>query len=985
MDMSSVIRGFKNAASAASLARAVGVRAVVDALKEVPIDDPQAEVAAAKIRLARTRTAQDLPTATAAAGIPMRPSLGRALLLGAIEDWDWLSPALSEEVGGDWKLESNYDDRVYATIVSHAARALAALAPTVGEPDARHDVAGADAAAATALGGLASTLRAVGAVRAALNCSGAAFNLLQGGDPNVRCAAIDRVIELAIVADEPDTVSSLRLQRAIALSEIGDKTVSGRFRRFQAFEACLRHLPDDPGARTAIVEPLRHLAQADPALRALRPNFVALAGSLGDPSADKILRLIRTPNWDADVRLDEVRTVGLNAIRAEHARLADAGAPEEVNAEASWATFAFTIPAMDGAIPHRSSFRDEADVHQLVLLIAHEITHVITMYGQLGASMTALRTALLQRELELWGTILGNLGGRSGLMIDSLAPLQEADVVSLAKAEQALDLTLKLQAIESTWRAWLEGVALYGESAARTAAGAEVQTPIDLVLGQLVDLSDDDAPPLGPDRDSPAFLAFVKAHFDAGEVLHVAAIADHARHRLRNLLEQYPQRYLAGYLAVRAVVSSWRRSEFASGDATFRLLLHLTRHGTADVVPDPALPIREFRAEAIRRMLAWVVAAGRIGSEELHDFEEKPLAPARWDNGHLVFYDESREDQQDVQRALMQRQVSAALRSLVGQDADPDRVTGATDDEREVLQRAAAALGSQTDTWAEDTDVAVEVSAAIPILPIARGDFLFWLHAPSDALFVLMRTRLGVVSDELHGHELKIVRLSPESFAELQRAVSLRQTSRIEVNRVADLVSISGMVPERPPGRQLFVYRYGDWSHVEWATDSPAAAPINESLRDAIEARLTRGTLIDYQMRLIHDGRPGAERTLRWIDGVGPSWSAMNPPVGAWVAHLRDMAASVLTDDGDRADDVSRELLRRTMGEVVASRLGVDGFAALRQHQPVWIGRMLSVLEASSRGPVSDSFLDEHASIVEEIVGPMFRKSLGGWDVAPIG
>jgi hypothetical protein len=972
-----VVVELSDQAAAIQIAVVDSLSAIQVALREVKGLGGRKELDAVnQITVIRNAGEGDVQAAADRAGVNLTPGVGASLLVAHM--WQWLPHGrdYASLLGTPWTLVADDDAKADARIVEAAAMALQAVADVDTEPDPVEARAVRETASDHLLE-LASILEDTGLPQPAMGCAGSSLNfLLESASPRL-IPALQQGIAYAVAAGDREKISSFRLREAQALELIGGASPAELRRRLDAFEGLIRHLPADGPARATTLRMIDWALRRDDALRGLIPLLLAQQGRVPDPGSAAAWLLVAGHRMEVASDDDAFPTEFMGfAMAFEDERLERTASTDIGAAETSWSTFAFTHPSLLDTIPLGDSILQERGLHQLFLVIAHEVTHVVTMLGHLAWGTMALQTALLELELRLWTFVIGSkpaLGRRATAL--GVAPLTDPNILALAQAERALEVTLKLRALQAVWQPWLEGVALFGESSSKSTTEHEIMTAIHMVLANLIDVATGDVPELA-DRD--ALEKRYRRYLEDGERLHIESIRQHGRFRLADCIVQFPDRYLAGYVAVRAMVSAWRaKRPSIDGDAAFRLLVHATRHGTADAIPDLALPLDRFRATAHERMLDWLHQMGGASRHDLDRFCETEGASAIWKDGRYVEIDASVEDTGPRIEAYLER----AQHSLLEEDADPDRVPTASDETKEILRAVASALAASERSWVVEERVLQRLAASVSILPIGGSDCSFWLSEATESVMVLLRTISVDAERRASKYVLLTLGLEADHFSQLRNEVLLRQESRMHVTRVADLVSIARPVEGRPQGTQYLIFHYGDWWHIIRRSFLGDRMPMEDSLRPAVIDRLRPEGLFAFESGLIADGRRGAVRTKAWIDAIGDRWDDLGYPIRSWVDRVNQLADDVLTSEGadDRAN--ARRILNTVAGAEVAQRLGRDGLGGLAAADVALIDELARVLHASAHHPTDSVWLDEHATEVASLIGPVMKRTSWGWDV----
>ena len=351
-------------------------------------------------------------------------------------------------------------------------------------------------------------------------------------------------------------------------------------------------------------------------------------------------------------------------MEIEEIRLGLEPSIEELSAEADWVAWTVSHPGYARSVPHNRSFMREAKFQENLLVLTHETTHVLSFLGAVGASLTALRVATLDNELRIATAHDGadeayRKGGVAGLLAaDGLAHLAPNDASMLWLVERGLELARKSQMLQDTWTPWFEGLAIFAEGAADPALDPVGITPVNEALRNLVDFH----PTPGPSGvfDSPEDVIRQYEEFTATfERACSEAIAKQGPGRLYAYLTNQMIPYFEGYIAVRGVVASWRRTTGRPLTATscLSLLLHATRFGIGDFIPDLSLRGEFFGPEAAASMVRWAQGIAALSKEAIEEFIEPPEKsgpgrPYHWREGRLLrdeFTDEERQEHQSQQ------------------------------------------------------------------------------------------------------------------------------------------------------------------------------------------------------------------------------------------------------------------------------------------------------------------------------------------------
>jgi hypothetical protein len=158
-------------------------------------------------------------------------------------------------------------------------------------------------------------------------------------------------------------------------------------------------------------------------------------------------------------------------------------------AEVDWTTWAVVHPAYYRAIPDGASFVRAADNANLLLVLSHELTHVLSMNGYVGLSILALKAVALSMVVELYTK--ADVAPHNLDFLRALPQLGDRTLVRLAAVERVAHVIRKLQILKSVWSPWFEGIAVLTELA-DPVEDAEAYGPTLEILQDLIDRSPGD-------------------------------------------------------------------------------------------------------------------------------------------------------------------------------------------------------------------------------------------------------------------------------------------------------------------------------------------------------------------------------------------------------------------------------------------------------------------------------------------------------------
>ena len=688
-------------------------------------------------------------------------------------------------------------------------------------------------------------------------------------------------------------------------------------------------------------------------------------------------------------------------IEIDRARLELEPPPPSERAYADWTDLTVDHPAYRRAVPHLHSFLREADFDSHLLELTHEITHVLSIMGGVGTALTSLRVATLDPELTLWslvpGASEGDLNGR--IAKEGVALLEEGKAASLFRVEQGLELTLKAHILQDVWTPWFEGLAIFSEMAADPALDPTGIGPVTRCLRNLVDFY----PPTndsGGSQDIERIKAAYEEYVTEFETRCSAAIARRGPGRLRTYFRTTEVPYFSGYLAIRSIVSAWRvtTERPLTGTEAFGLLLHATRYGTFNAVPDLSFRSDIFARAALEMMCDWTSRLAQLSREEIEDFLTPPLRDGpgriyRWEGARLIRVTIDDVKMRTEQSGMVKERLRQALSSL-SRPEDITRLARINAPTRILLEAAAQTLNENVDKAVERYSDLVEwVITRDSLLPIGHTSAKFFVNIntdrPTSYLATQMRTSEARMSDgspSINGSWFSIDHASGQQIATSFRRLG---EPRLQVTRVIDLTDIA--VPDgRLLSLHLLVYRYGDWFDIRGVTPSIDAllnqdADYRDSIRNLVRARLYPEPFIHAATNVIARGERGAARARDWVAG-SKAWSIGDIPVEVedWAGHVQALAERILAHDERRTTQVqaARALTLALFADnaFVDNLLGKD-FETLTENAPDQREHLISVLFTTAQKPKADAAIGEAVTTFASAGLKIFSAGVHGWDV----
>lgn len=769
-----------------------------------------------------------------------------------------------------------------------------------------------------------------------------------------------------------ETVALLRLSVVTSRADASDAV--SRLAVLDALDATLRCLrgrgnPADPRAapigRAVDVAGLSEVFAVH-----IARWFEPLPDDADDEHSPDALTLFTSPRWGLALPelVQAFPRLAAVAVTLERQRAALIPQPTMEAAHASWADWSFRTPTYESAVPHGTSFLREQDLDALRLLLHHETVHVLSMIGGIGFAVVALRAAAMEVELGLLAMTVPN--DVASWIERGIAHLDEPSLAQLGMAERSAELLAKMRALQDVWNPWFEGLAVFAELA-EDPRPDDVTTPTTEILAQLIDIAPDNEahahrPAQLMDLLREQELAFAQAQERLGP------------DRLRGYLSSFGPKYLAGYLAVRVVVATWReRVPGLSGSQATRLLLGAMRYGSfEEAVPELGLPLGEFVPAAEAAMTRWVEQLAGLPAEQVR-LGSTATTPLRWRGGRMVDGSTDPETRDEVREAF-QASVLQALSTLRGDRAPLDRVAGADERTRLYLKAVAEKLASvDLGTYLAD-HLFEDWMRQMGVLPLGSTTARFWLNEPTRHLVYVVRVNDRRVKDGRPGFDLSTVPLDEEAFSSLVAAAAGRPFDRLTVTRYGDLAARSD---DRGLGRNVLVFRLGEWAYVQprgWAFGASEAAP---SLRWCVLAREEPSAVLRMEARLLADDG-AASRTARYTAPERRNqWAQAGASVLPWVDHVHRLAQSAASLDGcERERSAAVALLERVLANRDLAVRAVDGGAGMLAKVSV----RESFFELLFRSGPAPCTGPPPGLAVPEPDGPVLRFKDCRWDVRPL-
>jgi hypothetical protein len=272
------------------------------------------------------------------------------------------------------------------------------------------------------------------------------------------------------------------------------------------------------------------------------------------------------------------------------------------------------------------------------------------------------------------------------------------------------------------------------------------------------------------------------------------------------------------------------------------------------------------------------------------------------------------------------------------------------------------------------------------VLTLGRVTAPFWLERNTGKVLCLIRTTEHARETDMASYDLVRTPVDSSSFEALAAEVERLREPRRMIYRMVDLVPAHAE-EDRELGRQLVVFKYGDWCHMENRGVFTEVTPVPEEFASDVEAQLKPPDVVDGEYRLA-EFVPAARRTLEQLRSV-KTWN-VEDLVGesareAWTRHLSALADDVIgaaKGDSQTEGAVSRRLLESVFGVSDFTDSLIDrGITSLDDDDPQRREQLIDALYGSGLKPATDiSWLDDDPGTA----GQLFANLRGCWDVKPV-
>lgn len=795
-------------------------------------------------------------------------------------------------------------------------------------------------------------------------------------DGQALLSAADALLTIAGQRDDKAARAALAY-RVLGMYRLHRQGAAVKLELYDAFEAACRYPPTGPPKENAGAI----LGQVFNELEFLRPHWFLWQCAFDPDGLDPRLELATPyaqPVWHFDyaVLVETIRAIGPIVADLENRRLDLMSRNEDTVAFTDLTNWSIDYKAFRRAIPFARSLLRETDWSEILLTLSHEVIHIQSALGWLGVNLAALRTAATECELTLLRAPdeLPAQAEQAQSPEPRLAVLAGQDLRVLALVEQQLELVRKSQLLRAIWLPWLEGIAVFGELSADPSLDSERYTMFSDVVSSMNEASPAE---VAAERGLSIEDASRAIRADA-ERLYADALRDGALAKLRTYLSDRQGRYLAGYLAVRAVLTSLRRSHPFNGLSAYQALFDITTISTSSAVPSLTLPPAEFEAQARAGMLEWLHRISDLDESSVTALATAPVW--KWvDDGarsHVLEADAPS---------------PASLSDVVPPLALDARVprTGRENEFSKLPPELAASVGRVLDVVAGGIPAAYEqnISALagylgdrISLVPLAQVTAPFWLSLGGPVPTLAVSIRVTETERELGrpSYAWCTIPLKAEQVELLQDQMRLVRSSRMEVRRYADITHyVPGGDQGRGLGRNVLGFAYGSFTLVipVGQLTNTAASP---SLRTSAENRLRPPSILELDATVM-TGTAIARRAIDWIgsrDFAGDTGLA--PQIEAWTAQVLALAIEVLAHDDSQLVAETSALIVAELGwaDGEYARVCKSGLRALYDDDSPVLSPLLDAALVSAAG-VCEADVDD---IPERVTSLLFESTEHGHD-----
>ena len=667
-----------------------------------------------------------------------------------------------------------------------------------------------------------------------------------------------------------------------------------------------------------ILDLIEHRISTNSYLRPLACLYFCLNGIKKKPDPFPDLSVISSPIWKKppNIWLDSFTEVSKGFMLD----IADGRfdlLPKKEALMVNFNNWTLSYSKMLNSIPHGSSILREEQLDTMLLDLKHELTHVYSLFGLIGLTLNIMRWILVDLETQLFLINSTNVDtSRDDAIIDFFANgkpfhLKESSVMSLLHAERSAEIESKIQSMEQTWIPWFEGLALYGEFADDPTLDREIESPISLVMSNLIDYVPDKESDRVPTLED--VIAKAQEHRDTFEKLCSDAKQKIGKDLLWPYLKGNHKQYLPGYLTVRNVIAKWRLrlgDVIMRSDQAFRILLNLTRFSGMEEMPDLSVNAKEFKRSVLEQHIKWLDMVSNIDVEDLKVLIDPDASAAGvnigWRNGRMILGDDDFEAVQDYQRNYVSSRTNQLISALVEDRKDWTGIKSKELKEiMEIAGRLAKKSGYKSIVLTKQSETLLD---RYTIMPLGRIQCPFWLVEATNGLVCQIRTREKDKKTGRPSYNVTSIPIPPDQFEYLKGYVTKYGAAYLELTRAVILGGTSNPLVNN---QQYLIYQLGEWTHVAKAglffgkNVEPEAA-------EMLKWRFGNHIGINFMEQLNTVDLPCCSRTLSWLKSI--DWKEVKVEediydLSEWANGVQRTCEDNLTPNTKQLDQVSLSLL----------------------------------------------------------------------------
>lgn len=823
----------------------------------------------------------------------------------------------------------------------------------------------------------------------AVKCAISSANFYLDNDLDKRLKVVEFAVSIGDQLLDPSYFSDLLAMRAHLWVSLALDQPEYQFRAYQLMDNALRHPPQteeltegyDQVIQSALtigaefLKPLFELYQIS--------RYSTLIGQIPnlppvEKGNEKILDLIWTGD-DADLE-SWLQSAGALAKDISDGSIAADKTPKETFVIADWKASAFKLPAFRRSVPYGKSFLLEDDKirNRQIAVLSHEVTHLLSMLGNIGGELQALRACVCLCELGLWSFSYEIRENDPDAFLKhcatyGVASLTDKSLLTFALTEKSIDLTQKANRIETIWTPWFEGLAIFAEHAADPTLDSEWHTPVNEVLSNIVDFNLQDLQVAGIQSEKD-FNALLHNNLDKIEKLISQSLDYSGKLRLRSYIDNNHRHYLAGYIAIRQVVASWRKTLGLpiSGPQAMRALLHVTQFGSSNVHPPSSLPFEDYSPLLLKNFLEWLDMIMSISREDLiHVMElertgDNEARSSRWsDDMELEHTTDEDKDRKYVHDFIHKRTLNAFSEKP------------STCIQKELF----APFFSQWFSEVEDAalNFTQQIANARSTLTLGVADCPFMLLENSSPeskpiLQIFIRTREKRKTDGKPTNSISFIPISSDKAIALKDEIQKRKEHLMTATRIAWVGNVhEGFIR----GQNFIILSYGEWSFVLPVGQQLSIQETPQEIEDFILSQYKKTDFLLMEEELFSSGEARCKKT---IDELNPDMilqiNELDDP-SIWIASILERAQMGLKPSSNGYEEINIEILTKFIGREGANAVFEEGLISYLKIPPLERESFIEALHKSGKNPSPLSWLDEQSS---ERIKSFFEEAEYGWD-----